>query len=159
MIEDDGDNEFNLFLDNKSILKYIQSSKSSSSNDVEDDGEEENEIEGNHEAKQSNPSKKLLNTCLPQNTSIAQGQTQKKQQETIKLFRQGVYNTMIATCIGEEGLDIGEVDLLICYEGVSSPIRLLQVYSVLLLDSIANWTNRKKEKWKGCGPLDRRSRG
>lgn len=30
---------------------------------------------------------------------------------------------MIATCIGEEGLDIGEVDLIICYDSGFSPIR------------------------------------
>ena len=33
---------------------------------------------------------------------------------------------LVATCIAEEGLDIGEVDLLVCYEGISSSTRLLQ---------------------------------
>ena len=33
---------------------------------------------------------------------------------------------LIATCIAEEGLDIGEVDLIICYEGGFSPIRSIQ---------------------------------
>lgn len=33
---------------------------------------------------------------------------------------------MIATCIGEEGLDIGEVDLIICYDSGFSPIRMIQ---------------------------------
>jgi len=30
---------------------------------------------------------------------------------------------LIATCIAEEGLDIGEVDLIVCYDGGFSPIR------------------------------------
>lgn len=33
---------------------------------------------------------------------------------------------LVATCIGEEGLDIGGVDLVICFDMHSSPIRLVQ---------------------------------
>ena len=33
---------------------------------------------------------------------------------------------MVSTCVGEEGLDIGEVDLIICYDALKSPIRLVQ---------------------------------
>ena len=33
---------------------------------------------------------------------------------------------MVSTCVGEEGLDIGEVDLIICYDTQKSPIRLIQ---------------------------------
>ena len=36
------------------------------------------------------------------------------------------YNVLVATSIGEEGLDIGDVDLIICYDSNSSPIRMLQ---------------------------------
>jgi ATP-dependent DNA helicase MPH1 len=32
----------------------------------------------------------------------------------------------VATSIGEEGLDIGEVDLIVCYDASASPIRMLQ---------------------------------
>jgi fanconi anemia group M protein len=32
----------------------------------------------------------------------------------------------VSTCVGEEGLDIGEVDLIICYDSQKSPIRLIQ---------------------------------
>jgi len=32
---------------------------------------------------------------------------------------------MVATCIGEEGLDIGDVDLVICYDSSSSPVRMV----------------------------------
>ena len=54
------------------------------------------------------------------------GQSQKQQQQILQEFKAGRYNVLVATCIAEEGLDIGEVDLLICYEGISSPTRLLQ---------------------------------
>ena len=46
--------------------------------------------------------------------------------KTIEKFKNNVYNTLIATCIGEEGLDIGEVDLIICYDSGFSPIRMIQ---------------------------------
>ncbi|KAJ3218535.1 hypothetical protein HDU67_005094 [Dinochytrium kinnereticum] len=54
------------------------------------------------------------------------GQTQKEQLEVIKKFQSGAFNTVVATCIGEEGLDIGEVDLIICFDSQNSPIRMLQ---------------------------------
>ena len=33
---------------------------------------------------------------------------------------------LVATCIAEEGLDIDEVDLIVFFESVSSPIRMVQ---------------------------------
>ncbi|KAI8939926.1 hypothetical protein NX059_003654 [Plenodomus lindquistii] len=56
----------------------------------------------------------------------SEGMTQKEQLDVIEKFKSGVYNTLIATSIGEEGLDIGEVDLIICYDSKASPIRMLQ---------------------------------
>jgi ATP-dependent DNA helicase MPH1 len=44
----------------------------------------------------------------------------------IEKFKKGTYNTLVATSIGEEGLDIGEIDLIVCYDSSSSPIRMLQ---------------------------------
>ena len=41
-------------------------------------------------------------------------------------FRTGGYNTLVATCVGEEGLDIGEVDLIVLFDVSKSPIRLVQ---------------------------------
>ena len=41
-------------------------------------------------------------------------------------FRSGGYNTLVATCVGEEGLDIGDVDLIVCFDAHKSPIRLVQ---------------------------------
>lgn len=64
---------------------------------------------------------------------VGQNSTQKttgmKQREQIQLisdFKEGKYNVMIATCVAEEGLDIGEVDLIVCYDTSSSPISTTQ---------------------------------
>ncbi|XP_074439705.1 Fanconi anemia group M protein isoform X1 [Larus michahellis] len=54
------------------------------------------------------------------------GFTQKEQLEVVKRFREGGYNTLVSTCVGEEGLDIGEVDLIICFDAQKSPVRLVQ---------------------------------
>ncbi|ORX98858.1 P-loop containing nucleoside triphosphate hydrolase protein, partial [Basidiobolus meristosporus CBS 931.73] len=54
------------------------------------------------------------------------GYTQKEQLAVLTAFKKGGYNVIVSTCIGEEGLDIGEVDLIICYDSHNSPIRLLQ---------------------------------
>lgn len=56
----------------------------------------------------------------------SEGMTQKTQLDVIQKFKDGVYNVLVATSIGEEGLDIGEVDLIVCYDASSSPIRMLQ---------------------------------
>lgn len=54
------------------------------------------------------------------------GMGQKMQLGVVEKFKQGTYNTIVATSIGEEGLDIGEVDLIVCYDSSASPIRMLQ---------------------------------
>ncbi|XP_026635003.1 Fanconi anemia group M protein isoform X2 [Microtus ochrogaster] len=54
------------------------------------------------------------------------GFTQKEQLQVVRRFRDGGYNTLVSTCVGEEGLDIGEVDLIICFDAQKSPIRLIQ---------------------------------
>ncbi|KAJ6088599.1 hypothetical protein N7486_009860 [Penicillium sp. IBT 16267x] len=56
----------------------------------------------------------------------SEGMTQKTQLDIIKKFKEGTYNTIVATSIGEEGLDIGEVDRIVCYDSSASPIRMLQ---------------------------------
>ncbi|RYE98995.1 MAG: hypothetical protein EOO41_01680, partial [Methanobacteriota archaeon] len=59
--------------------------------------------------------------------SFAQrGQTQKEQVATIDAFRRGQVNVLVATCIGEEGLDIGEVGIIVMFDAVKSPIRTIQ---------------------------------
>ncbi|KAI8897710.1 hypothetical protein BC833DRAFT_592599 [Globomyces pollinis-pini] len=54
------------------------------------------------------------------------GMTQKQQHQTILDFKSGRFNVLVATSIAEEGLDIGEVDLIICYDNQSSSIKMLQ---------------------------------
>ncbi|KAI3367642.1 hypothetical protein L3Q82_026489 [Scortum barcoo] len=54
------------------------------------------------------------------------GFTQKEQLEVVHSFRQGGFNTLVSTCVGEEGLDIGEVDLIVCFDAQKNPIRLVQ---------------------------------
>lgn len=60
------------------------------------------------------------------NSKGSKGMDQRTQLEVIKKFQEGTYNTLVATSIGEEGLDIGEVDLIVCYDASASPIRMLQ---------------------------------
>lgn len=60
------------------------------------------------------------------NSKGSDGMDQKTQLEVIQQFKNGLYNTLVATSIGEEGLDIGEVDLIVCYDASASPIRMLQ---------------------------------
>lgn len=42
--------------------------------------------------------------------------TQKVQKEILNDFRAGLCNVLISTSVGEEGLDIGEVDLIVCFD-------------------------------------------
>lgn len=54
------------------------------------------------------------------------GMKQSEQQKVLKNFRDGIYNVLVCTSIGEEGLDIGEVDLIVNYDCLNSPIRMIQ---------------------------------
>ena len=56
----------------------------------------------------------------------SEGMNQKKQNQVIQDFKAGKFNTLVATSIGEEGLDIGDVDLIVCYDASASPVRMLQ---------------------------------
>jgi Fanconi anemia group M protein len=56
----------------------------------------------------------------------SKGQTHKEQIEVVHKFRQGGYNVLVSTCVGEEGLDIGEVDMIVCFDAHKSPVRLVQ---------------------------------
>jgi ERCC4-related helicase len=59
-------------------------------------------------------------------SSDSRGQNQVQQLRVLDDFRQGFCNVLVATSIGEEGLDICEVDLIICYDVQKSPIRTIQ---------------------------------
>lgn len=54
------------------------------------------------------------------------GFTKKQQEETIADFRLGTFQTLVASSIGEEGLDIPAVDAVIFFEPVPSEIRSIQ---------------------------------
>ena len=54
------------------------------------------------------------------------GLNQQRQQEVLAQFNRGEYNVLVATSIAEEGLDIAEVDLIIFFDIVSSPVRMVQ---------------------------------
>ena len=90
-----------------------------------------------------------------------EGLSQKKQAEILQKFRAGDYNVLIATSVGEEGIDIPATDLVIFYEPVPSEIRSIQrkgrtgrarVGRVVVLmakgtrDEAYHWISERKEK-------------
>ena len=89
------------------------------------------------------------------------GLSQKEQIEILNEFRENKFNALVATNIGEEGLDIVSVDLVIFYEAVPSAIRLIQrkgrtarqsAGKVIMLvtaktsDEAYHWLSYRKEK-------------
>ena len=54
------------------------------------------------------------------------GLKQKKQIETVQKFRDGEFKVLVATRVGEEGLDIAEVNQVIFYDNVPSSVRFVQ---------------------------------
>ena len=54
------------------------------------------------------------------------GLKQKKQIEVVQKFRDGEFQVLVATRVGEEGLDIAEVNQVIFYDNVPSSIRFIQ---------------------------------
>lgn len=54
------------------------------------------------------------------------GMSQKVQKAAIDDFRENKFNVLISTSVGEEGLDIPKVDLVVFYEAVPSAIRQIQ---------------------------------
>src|SRR3989344_6818262 len=68
-----------------------------------------------------------VKNCLPVKLiGHKEGITQKQQLETIQKFEQNVYNCIVTTSIGEEGLSIGTLDLAVFYDNVPSAIRRIQ---------------------------------
>ena len=60
------------------------------------------------------------------------GMTQKQQLAQLEQFREGAINVLVATSVGEEGLDVPAAELVILYEPVASAIRMIQRLTVLL---------------------------
>jgi len=57
---------------------------------------------------------------------VGQASKYKEQAEIIGKFRAGEYNTLVATSVAEEGLDIPSTDLVLFYEPIPSEIRTIQ---------------------------------
>ena len=74
--------------------------------------------------------KKLNEMGIPAGILIGKagvaGLKQKKQIETVQKFRDGEFNVLVATRVGEEGLDISEVNQVIFYDNIPSSIRFIQ---------------------------------
>lgn len=87
--------------------------------------------------------------------------TKKMQEETMDSFRKGEFDVLVASSIGEEGLDIPDVDSVIFYEPIPSEIRSIQrrgragrlkegsVYVLMTKDTRDEyyfWASKKREK-------------
>ena len=62
----------------------------------------------------------------PCGSQVQKGFTQKEQLKVMERFRGGGYNVLVSTCVGEEGLDIGDVDLIVCFDSPKAPTRYVQ---------------------------------
>ncbi len=58
--------------------------------------------------------------------STGRGFRQDEQIDALEKFRSGEYNILVATNVGEEGLDVAECNLVIFYDNVPSAIRFIQ---------------------------------
>ena len=56
----------------------------------------------------------------------SKGMDQATQTKTLELFREGGFEVLVSSSIGEEGLHVPDVDLVIFYEAVPSEIRYIQ---------------------------------
>jgi Fanconi anemia group M protein len=54
------------------------------------------------------------------------GQSQKEQDEVLSRFKSGEFNVLVATQVGEEGLDISSSDTVVFYDNTPSGIRFVQ---------------------------------
>ena len=89
------------------------------------------------------------------------GLSQGEQMQILEDFRDGKYNVLVTTSIGEEGLHVPDVDHVIFYEAVPSEIRMIQrrgrtgrtrpgKTTVLMtegtVDEAYYWTSKRKEE-------------
>ena len=56
----------------------------------------------------------------------SRGMDQQLQTQTLDLFRKGEFKVLVSSSIGEEGLHVPDVDLVVFYEAVPSEIRYIQ---------------------------------
>lgn len=89
------------------------------------------------------------------------GMSQKEQIALMQSFREGKFNTLVATSVAEEGIDIPSVNLVIFYEPVPSAIRQIQrrgrtgrlekgkvkmLMTKNTIDEVYRWSSSHKEK-------------
>jgi Fanconi anemia group M protein len=90
------------------------------------------------------------------------GMSQEEQKRTLDAFREGTYNVLVSTSIGEEGIDIPATSLVLFYEPVPSAIRFIQrkgrtardglpgEVKILIMknsrDEAYYWNSRRKER-------------
>ncbi len=102
------------------------------------------------------------------------GYGKKKQEEVLERFRNDEFDVLISSSIGEEGLDIPGVDVVIFYEPVPSEIRTIQrrgragrfdkgeIYVLITKktrDEIFFWSAKKKERLMKKMMIDLMSKG
>ena len=89
------------------------------------------------------------------------GMKQDEQKKVLKMFKNGEYNVLVSTSIGEEGIDIPATSLVLFYEPVPSAIRYIQrrgrtaragipgeVYILIMKgsrDEAYYWSSKRKE--------------
>ena len=56
----------------------------------------------------------------------SKGMVLQLQSETLESFRNGEFSVLVSSSIGEEGLHVPDVDLVVFYEAVPSDIRYIQ---------------------------------
>jgi len=82
------------------------------------------EYEGSPKIEYENPNEEVAEILIGKAGKT--GLKQEKQIETVQRFRDGITKALVATRVGEEGLDISEVNLVIFYDNVPSSIRFIQ---------------------------------
>jgi ERCC4-related helicase len=60
------------------------------------------------------------------NKADSEGMDQKKQTDVLERFTKGEFKVLVSSSIGEEGLHVPDVDLVVFYEAVPSEIRAIQ---------------------------------
>lgn len=68
--------------------------------------------------------------------------------QVVQKFKAGEFNVLVATSIGEEGLDIGEVDLIVCYDAQKTPIRMV-MHHLLPRNFIHKYLCNSSKDWEG----------
>ncbi|MEK6811013.1 MAG: DEAD/DEAH box helicase [Nanoarchaeota archaeon] len=70
--------------------------------------------------------KTFIGQAKKQQSGVSTGLSQKEQKSVIEQFKSGEVNIIVSTSIGEEGLDIPEVNAVYFYEPIPSEIRRIQ---------------------------------